>query len=216
MKRRRLGGTGVSVGEVGLELAWGEGAEPLVRRAADLGCTLFFVKGEVETARAALEKIVPEARMLSRSAAGTLVLRGPGIHLSGIRVADVEGFHRLPETERGDFAVVPYNLMRQEASGDLLPELRRAGMGVVVEDALADGALSGPVGHTPPGAMVEKYRFLVRPGRTLTQAAIQFVLADDRVSCALAGAEEALTAPAAEPLTRSELQRIRAIWKRRK
>lgn len=102
---------------------------------------------------------------------------------------------------------VPYTPAEQSAGLDLMRHAHRAGLGIVAT------GLPGPAG--------EEHRFLARPGRTLAQAAIQFVLANEYVSCALVGVQtadqlrEAVTAPDAEPLMLGELERLIELFAHR-
>jgi hypothetical protein len=95
---------------------------------------------------------------------------------------------------------VTYTPEEQSAGLEFLREARRAGLGVI--------ALGLPT------AAGESHKFLARPGRTAAQASIQFVLANEYVSCALVRPEsvgrlrEAVMAPDAEPLTLGELERV--------
>jgi len=94
---------------------------------------------------------------------------------------------------------VTYTPGEQSAGLDFMREAKRAGLGIV--------ALGLP-------AATEGHKFLARPGRTAAQAFIQFVLANEYVSCALVRPEsvealrEAVTAPDATPLTLGELERV--------
>jgi hypothetical protein len=94
---------------------------------------------------------------------------------------------------------VTYTPEEQSAGLEFLREARRAGLGIV-----ALGLPSAMTGH----------QFLARPGRTVAQASIQFVLANEYVSCALVrpvsveALREAVAAPDATPLTLGELERI--------
>ncbi len=118
----------------------------------------------------------------------------------------------------GACGLVRYNLLEQTEARGEVPRLRREGKGVVATGVLAGGALAGPVGHTPPGAAVRRLAFLERPGRTLAQAAVQFVLANEAISCAVVRvssvehAEEILAAPDAPPLTGADLEQIFELW----
>ena len=63
-----------------------------------------------------------------------------------------------------------------------------------------------------------KYAFLEKPGRTMKQASIQFVLANEYISCAVVkvssveDAEEVLAAPSAPALELPELENIFETW----
>ena len=61
----------------------------------------------------------------------------------------------------------------------------------------------------------------MKPGRTLAQAAVQFVLANESVSSAMirvstaAHLEEIVSAPDAAPLTGQDLEQIFELWANR-
>jgi hypothetical protein len=94
---------------------------------------------------------------------------------------------------------VTYTPEEQTASLEFLREARRAGLGIVALGLPAAG---------------EGHKFLARPGRTIAQASIQFVLANEYVSSALVRPEtvdqlrEAVAAPDATSLTLGELEKI--------
>ena len=122
----------------------------------------------------------------------------------------VPGALTLPSL--GGFGTVPYNLRDQKPANAEIARLAKAGEGVVAVHVLAGGALAS----APPGL-----QSLARDGRTFVQAAIQFVLANDKVSCAIvrltdpAHVEEVLAAPDAPPLKGSELELIFETWANR-
>lgn len=116
--------------------------------------------------------------------------------------------------------VVRYNLLDQKKANEEISSLSRSGHGVLAVHVLAGGALSGRKGH-PFGHRVEALKVLVKPGRTLAQAAVQFVLANESVSAAmvrvstLAHLEEVVAAPDAPPLTGQDLEQIFELWANR-
>jgi aryl-alcohol dehydrogenase-like predicted oxidoreductase len=67
---------------------------------------------------------------------------------------------------------------------------------------------------------VERLRFLEEPGRTLGQAAIQWLLADPAVTCVLPNIygreqlDEFAAAPSTPPLSDEELERVAALHAR--
>ncbi len=93
-----------------------------------------------------------------------------------------------------------YHPAEQQAGFEFFRGASRAGAGV----------LAWVADPTDPAA----WSHLAKPGRTLRQASIQFVLANQYVSAALvrlddpASLPELLAAPESEPLTLSELERI--------
>ncbi|HWP34007.1 MAG TPA: aldo/keto reductase, partial [Thermodesulfobacteriota bacterium] len=100
-----------------------------------------------------------------------------------------------------------YNLLDQRAARSVFPWAQQAGVAVVARVPLASGLLTGKL--TPEWtfaegdhrrrrprewlveglAQAERYRFLVRDGRTLAQAAIRFVLAHPAVTVTIPGAK---------------------------
>ena len=117
---------------------------------------------------------------------------------------------------------------------DLFPTAQAKGCGIVVRVPLARGMLSG---RFPPGAKfdevtkrwpsekefldyqrrADQVRFLERPGRTLAQAALKFVIAHPAVSTCIPGVHseahvrENLAALAAPPLTPEETAALAAL-----
>jgi myo-inositol catabolism protein IolS len=129
---------------------------------------------------------------------------------------------------------VEYDLLDPTAEHELLPAAQAKNVGVMVRTPLARGLLTGkfPPGQAIPPEQqwrrprgdqlqlrlgrIEQLRFLERPGQTLAQAALRFVLAHPAVHCAVPGARtvEQLEAnvPAADgELTPFELGRIRQL-----
>jgi len=116
--------------------------------------------------------------------------------------------------------LVRYNLLDQKKANEEISRCTRAGQGVVAVHVLAGGALGGKREH-PYGGRIEALKCLVKPGRTLVQAAIQFVLANESVNAAmihvstLAHLEEVVSAPDATPLTTRDLEQIFELWANR-
>lgn len=150
--------------------------------------------------------------------------------------------HRRQVIERlaaGRLAAVQlnYNILEREVEAWHLPFCRARGIGVVVRGALARGLLTGkftPETRFPPDdvrhrtfgdpdrfrallAQVDRLRPLAVPGRTLGQAALQFVISHPAVSTAIPGARSAAQvaenagAVAAPPLTPAERALIDAV-----
>jgi len=132
---------------------------------------------------------------------------------------------------------VEYDLLDPSAEDELLPAAGPENVGVMVRTPLARGLLTGkfPPGQPIPPeqqwrrprgerlelrlSRIEQLRFLERPGQTLAQAALRFVLAHPAVHCAVPGARtvEQLEAnvPAADgDLTSEELARVRELHRR--
>jgi aryl-alcohol dehydrogenase-like predicted oxidoreductase len=124
----------------------------------------------------------------------------------------------IPGGVRDGFGLVRYNLLEQKEANASIARL--AGKAVIATGVLAGGALAG---RPSPAlaARVETLRPLAREGRTLAQAAIQFVLANERVSAAMvrvsepSRVDEALGALRAPPLTGSDLELIFEAWANR-
>jgi aryl-alcohol dehydrogenase-like predicted oxidoreductase len=116
--------------------------------------------------------------------------------------------------------VVRYNLLDQKKANEEISGLSKSGNGVLAVHVLAGGALAGRKDHAY-GHRVEALKVLVKPGRTLAQAAIQFVLANESVSAAmirvssLAHLDEVVSAPDAAPLTGQDLEQIFELWANR-
>ena len=116
--------------------------------------------------------------------------------------------------------VVRYNLLDQKKANEEISALTRSGQGVLAVHVLAGGALAGRKDHAY-GHRIEALKVLVKPGRTLTQAAIQFVLANESVSAAMvrvstpAHLEEVVSAPDSAPLTGQDLEQIFELWANR-
>jgi myo-inositol catabolism protein IolS len=133
-----------------------------------------------------------------------------------------------------DALQVEYDLLDPTAEDALLPLAKERDVGVMVRTPLARGLLTGkfPPGQPIPPeqqwrrprgdqlqlrlARVEQLRFLERPGQTLTEAALRFVLAHEAVHCAVPGARtveqlEANARAADGELTAEELGRVREL-----
>lgn len=123
----------------------------------------------------------------------------------------------LPGAAASGWARVAYNLLDQTEANGEIARLSRDRQGVVATRVLAGGALAGG----SDGARVAALKFLAKEGRTLAQAAVQFVLANEAVSCVLvrvssmAHLDELLDAVDAPPLTGSELEHIFEVWSNR-
>ena len=129
----------------------------------------------------------------------------------GVSVADPQdGVWLLQNNLPVDVLEVAYSLFYQGASVELLPLARKRKVGILAREPLANGFLTGkyaadaqfPGGDIraalPPeyvaamAEMAEKLSFLTRDGaRTMTQAALRFVLDDPAVSSRRRGREDA-------------------------
>jgi len=131
---------------------------------------------------------------------------------------------------------IPFSVLRQEWIGEPLAEARKANIGIIAREPLANGFLAGkipPSARFPPGdirhhwptsmiaarsAAADTLSFLRHDGRTLAQAALRFVLSFPEVSTAIPGCktpaqvEEDLGASDAPPLVKEEIDRVRQVY----
>jgi aryl-alcohol dehydrogenase-like predicted oxidoreductase len=137
----------------------------------------------------------------------------PGSEAVAVRVRELGGTLDLPLPH----ATVRYNLLDQKDANPEIARLSKEGKGVVAVHVLRGGAFGARAldpRHRPFGA-------LAREGRTLVQAAIQFVLANESISCARIRisrpehVEEVLRAPESPPLTGQDLELIFELWANR-
>ena len=133
-----------------------------------------------------------------------------------------------------EFLQIEYSILDPTAEDELLPLAQRHNTGIMVRTPLARGLLTGkfPVGQPLPAEQqwrrprgdqlqlrlqrVEQLRFLERPGQTLGQAAIRFVLRHPAVHCAIPGARtleqlEANVSVVDGDMTDDEYERLRAL-----
>ena len=133
-----------------------------------------------------------------------------------------------------DALQIEYDLLNPTAEDDLLPLAQQHNVGIMVRTPLARGLLTGkfklgvpipPEQHwrRPKGdqlqlrlARIEQLRFLERPGQTLGQAALRFVLAHPAVHCVVPGARtleqlESNLCAADADLPREDLERVREL-----
>ena len=162
-------------------------------------------------------------------------IRAYGISTNSLPVA--EAFNR-----DGKCAAVQlnYSLLNRGAAADLLPWCAANDIGTLIRGPIAQGVLAGkftPEAHFDDIVrvgwnegdgraqfvrrleQVEEIRFLERPDRTLAQAALQWVLDDPAVTCAIPGAKDVAqitsNARAADgELDPAELDRLEGITAR--
>ncbi len=79
--------------------------------------------------------------------------------------------------------MTPFNLLHQEAAQNAFPLAKIKGVGVLARSPFAGGRIFGK----GKKSAVNPYRFLVRKGRTLAEAAVKFTLVQEGVSCVVAG-----------------------------
>jgi aryl-alcohol dehydrogenase-like predicted oxidoreductase len=140
------------------------------------------------------------------------------------------------EAGKPEVLQVPFSLFRQEWIENLLADARQAGVGIIAREPLGNGFLTGrmkrdstflpgDIRHHWPPAMVAgriaaatRLSFLVKPNRTMAQAALRFVLAFPEISVAIPGAKtvsqvaENVGSADAPPLTQAEVQEARALY----
>ena len=140
------------------------------------------------------------------------------------------------EAGRPEVLQIPFSLFRQEWVTELFQEARKANVGIIGREPLGNGFLGGkirPGARFPPGDIrhhwppsmiaarataADHLAFLATSGRTMAQAALQFVLAFPAVSVAIPGAksvsqvEENVAAADTPPLTQDELDAARALY----
>jgi aryl-alcohol dehydrogenase-like predicted oxidoreductase len=172
VETRRLGPGGPEIPVLGLCPGEGPLRDAVIRRALDLGVSLFW-------------SAVPVA--------GAVTLSDTGPH-----------------------GTVRYNLLDQKDANAQIDAYRKAGRGVVALHVLAGGLFARGL-----DARLEPYRGLVREGRTLLQAAVQFVLANESVACATVRVsrpehvDEVVGALSAPPLSGQDLELIFEAWANR-
>jgi len=124
--------------------------------------------------------------------------------------------------EHGGFDTVQitYNIFNQAAATSLLPLAGSRDVGVIVMAPLGHGALTSKHQHLDPEQreyrLAKQVDFLVRPERTLAQAALRFVLQQNAVSTIIAGTRKPANLrsnveAAAGSLSPEELDRIRQL-----
>lgn len=157
-------------------------------------------------------------------------IRAGGISTDSLQV--VERFNR-----DGACASVQldYNLFDRSAEQDLLPYCQRSGIGAIARRPLASGLATGKFDASTRFSdsirggwnegderrqflarlqVMEKLRFLERPGRSMAQAALQFVVSHPAVTVAIPGARtpeqaRANAAAGAARMPDDELERVR-------
>lgn len=165
-----------------------------------------------------------------------LIDRGK-IRAFGISTNDVAVARAFNRDGRCASVQLDYSLVNRDGEESLLPYCEQSQIGVIVRGPLAKGVAAGKFDAQSKfddtvrqgwneGAereqfiervqMVEKLRFLEREGRTMAQAALQFVLAHPAVSVAIPGAKRpdqvrANVAAADGALSEDELRRVQEI-----
>ncbi len=153
----------------------------------------------------------------------------------GISIHDPQEGILAMKTGSPETIQVVFNLLRQEAKNELFQAAKDNGVGIIAREPLANGFLAGkynadsafPEGdirHHFPQNYVQnlamaagQLRFLENKRRSLTQAALRFVLDQREVATVIPGAksnnqaEENMSASDLAPLTGEELMRIRIL-----
>jgi len=132
------------------------------------------------------------------------------IRAYGISTNSLSALQRFNKLGTCSTCQLDYSILNRAPEKDLLLYCQEQNIGVIVRGPLAKGVLSGK--FTPDTVftdevrrswnegprrekflkqleVVERLRFLERDGRTLAQAALQFVLSHPAVSCAIPGAK---------------------------
>lgn len=117
-----------------------------------------------------------------------------------------------------DSVQVVYNIFDQAARHSVFPCAQQHDVGVIIMVPLGHGLITRKSEHLDETQQerVRALDFLVRPDRTLAQAALQFVLAADAVSTAIPGTRktanlEANVAATNGQLSSDEIQRLQSL-----
>jgi myo-inositol catabolism protein IolS len=166
----------------------------------------------------------------------TLVKRGK-IRAYGISTNSLTSAELFNKNGKCAAIQLDYSILNRATEKDLLPYCQKHSIGVIVRGPLAKGVLSGKFNRDSKFddsvrekwnsgeqhekflsqlSVVEKLRFLDKPGRNMTQAALQFVIAHPAVSVAIPGSKSAeqarCNAAAGErEMDAAELNRIREV-----
>jgi aryl-alcohol dehydrogenase-like predicted oxidoreductase len=169
----------------------------------------------------------------------------------GVSVQKVEEALKAIEFPGVQSVQIVYNVLRQRPAELFFREARRRGVGILARLPLSSGLLSGRLtrqstfaaddhrsfnregaafdkGETFSGLdfdigleVVEALRPLVRPGETLSQFALRWILMDEAVTCAIPGGrqatqvEENTAAADLPPLSPQALQAVAELYDRR-
>lgn len=146
----------------------------------------------------------------------------------GITVNRVDDALAILARWKPDTIQFPMSLVQREARARLLPACAAAGIGLIARSVLAQGLLTDARGHVMADesshldrdklarwrAERNALRFLVRPDRTLAQAALRYVWQQPEVGVVLVGIvgsaelRENLEALRAPPLDAAEMARV--------
>lgn len=148
---------------------------------------------------------------------------------------DTDHTLELLDTGALDVLQVPLSILRPEFADEVLPDARRRNVGVVVREPLANGYLTGAFDentqfrpddqrsvwprerHMANVRKANALAFLVRPDRSLAQASLAWILAQEGVSTVIAGSanrqqlEWNMATSDVPPLTADELARVKQL-----
>ncbi len=154
----------------------------------------------------------------------------------GVSIHEPDEGHLCIEAGKPETLQVPFSVLRQEWVDELFADARKANVGIIAREPLANGFLAGkipPTAQFPHGdirhhwprqmvdartSLASRLSFLKGKGRTLAQAALRFVLAYPEVSTTIPGcktpaqAEEDLGASDAPPLSNEEIAQLRNLY----
>jgi len=172
------------------------------------------------------------------------------LHHYGVSVQKVEEGLKAIEYPGVQSVQIVYNLLRQRPAALFFREARRRGVGILARLPLSSGLLTGKLTHRSTFAaddhrsfnregaafdkgetfsgldfdvgldVVEALRPLVRPGETLSQFALRWILMDEAVTCAIPGGrnpaqvDQNVAAAELPPLSADTMQAIAAIYER--
>jgi len=156
------------------------------------------------------------------------------IRYYGVSCAEVDDALWCFEHSGVSSVQVAVSLLDQQATASILPRAAKQGIGVIARVPLAQGLLAERQPDSKAEQVVkrqavlahrkrrtEAFRFLSTGGRTMPQAALQFVLGLAGVSVVIPGMsrrdhlEENLAALAAPPLSAEELARVERLGRER-
>ncbi|OHB70303.1 MAG: hypothetical protein A2W23_03940 [Planctomycetes bacterium RBG_16_43_13] len=155
-------------------------------------------------------------------------------HIRFVGVSIIKPDEALASIELGVETIqLVYNILKQEHAKEVLPQARGRGVGIIAREPLERGILAGkynanskfpdtdirsiykPEEWTERVEKVERLRFLVKGDiKTMAQAALKFVLANDVVSTAIPGAKtpeqvaDNIAASDAEYLSKQDMDKI--------
>lgn len=129
----------------------------------------------------------------------------------------------LAAIENGSYDTVQvvFNILDQGAAQTVFPEAEKCDVGVIIMLPVGQGILTAKRAHLEPEdkrrRQAEALEGLERPGQTLAQAALRFVLASKAVSTAIAGTRKVdhlleNFAASGTPLTDDDMALVTRLW----